>query len=220
MVKEREPGDIKHNDEVSICAPPSDEAIHEPIPPTQEEEYEVSHFPFQVSEPLNKTEPPSYKVGDVEAILPFDEVIQILESPTQEEVIKVSCFPFQNFNDSLSYDVESEKVLDVFTPSRYNEDDDFVDNIEELIHVGKRNWDVIGYDGDPIYDIEGHVQKLPLPLSHEVTNFDNWQQRDGMITNLFQTPKDDLVLYYPSEFQSYLEDFYDYPSKNLDLFHE
>ena len=46
MVKEREPGDIKHDDEVSICAPPSDEAIHEPIPPTQEEEDEVSHFPF------------------------------------------------------------------------------------------------------------------------------------------------------------------------------
>jgi hypothetical protein len=43
---EREPEDIKQDDEVSICAPPSDEAIHEPIPPTQEEENEVSHFPF------------------------------------------------------------------------------------------------------------------------------------------------------------------------------
>ena len=75
-----------------------------------------------------------------------------------------------------------------------NEYDDFVDNIEELIHVGKHNWDVIGYDGDPIYDIEGHLQKFPLQLSYEVTNFDNWQQGDGMITNFFQTPKDDLVL--------------------------
>jgi hypothetical protein len=82
----------------------------------------------------------------------------------------VSYFPFQIFNDSLSYDVESEEVLDVLTPSCYDEDDDFVDNIDEFIHVGKRKWDVIGYDGDPIYDIEGHFQKFPLPLSHEVTN--------------------------------------------------
>jgi hypothetical protein len=89
----------------------------------------------------------------------------------------VSYFPFQIFNDSLSYDVESKEVLDVLTPSCYDENDDFVDNIDEFIHVGKRKWDVIGYDGDPIYDIEGHFQKLPLQLSHEVTNnFDIWQQ--------------------------------------------
>jgi hypothetical protein len=97
-------------------------------------------------ESLGKVDPPCCTVEDVETSLPFDEVIQILEAPAQEEVSKVSCFPFQIFNDSLSYDVESEEVLDVFTPSCYNEDDDFVDNIEEFIHVGKRNWDVIGYD--------------------------------------------------------------------------
>jgi hypothetical protein len=117
----------------------------------------------------------------------------------QEEVSKVRCFPFQIFNDSLPYDVESEDVLDVFTPSCYNEDGDFVDNIEEFIHVEKRNWDVIGYDGNPIYDIEGHVQKLHLPLSHEVTNkFDIWQQGHDMIIDFFQTPKDDLMLFYES----------------------
>jgi hypothetical protein len=43
-VEELEP---EENDEVSMCAPPSDEAIHEPFPPAQEEENEVSHFPFQ-----------------------------------------------------------------------------------------------------------------------------------------------------------------------------
>jgi len=47
MVEEREPRDIKQNDEVSIYTPLSDEAIHEHILPTQEEEDEVSHFPFQ-----------------------------------------------------------------------------------------------------------------------------------------------------------------------------
>jgi hypothetical protein len=170
---------------------------------------------------LNKTNPPSYKVENVEASLPFDEVIQILEAPAQEEVSKVSCFPFQIFNDSLSYDVESEEVLDFFTPSCYNEDDDFVDNIEEFIHVGKRNWDVIGYDGDPIYDIEGHIQKFPLPLSHEVTNkFDIWQQGHDMITNFFQTPKDDLMLCSPNNFPSYLKDFDDCSFEHLDLFYE
>jgi hypothetical protein len=76
MVEEREPEDIKHDDEVLMCAPPSDEAIQEPIPPAQEEEDEVSHFPFQVfddtlfydsereeeREPLDKTDPPYYEV--------------------------------------------------------------------------------------------------------------------------------------------------------------
>jgi hypothetical protein len=181
VVEEREPEDIKHDDEALMCSPPSDEAIQNPIFPAQEEEDEVSHFPFQVfdntlfydseneeeMEPLDKLDPLYYKVEDVEASLPFDEVIQILEAPAQEEVSTVSYFPFQIFNDSLSYDVESEEVLDVLTPSCYDEDDDFVDNIDEFIHVGKRKWDVMGYDGDPIYDIEGHFQKLPLQLSHE-----------------------------------------------------
>jgi hypothetical protein len=31
-----------------MCAPTSDESIQEPIHPAQEEEDEVSHFPFQV----------------------------------------------------------------------------------------------------------------------------------------------------------------------------
>jgi hypothetical protein len=83
-----------------MCAPPSDEAIQEPIPPAQEEEDEVSHFPFQVfddtlfydsegeeeRESLDKIDPPYYEVEDVEAshedetmmhALPFNEVIQI-----------------------------------------------------------------------------------------------------------------------------------------------
>jgi uncharacterized protein YktB (UPF0637 family) len=34
MVKEREPKDMKQDDELSICAPPLDEAIHELVPPT------------------------------------------------------------------------------------------------------------------------------------------------------------------------------------------
>jgi hypothetical protein len=37
----------EETDEVSMCTTPFDEAIHEPFPPAQEEENEVSHFPFQ-----------------------------------------------------------------------------------------------------------------------------------------------------------------------------
>jgi hypothetical protein len=130
----------------------------------------------------------------------------------------VICFPSQIFNDSLPCDAESEEVLDNFTPSCYN---DYVDNIEEFIHVGKRNWDIIGYYGDTIYDIEGHVQKFHLPLSHEVNNeFDIWQQEHDMFANFIQTPKDDLILFSPNNFWSYLEDFDDYSSEHLYLFYE
>jgi hypothetical protein len=234
MAEEQEPEDIKHDDAVLMCAPPFDEAIHEPIPPTQGEEDEVSHFSFQVfdnslfydseneeeMEPLDKIEPMYYKVEDVEAFLPFDEVNQTLEAPTLKEV-SVSYFPFQIFNDSLSYDVENKEVLDVLTPSCYDEDDHCVDNIDEFIHVGKHKWDVIGYDRDPIYNIEGRFQRLPLPLSREVTNrLDIWQQGHDMVTNLFQTPKDDLMLCSPDHFRSYLEDFDEYPFEHSDLFYE
>jgi hypothetical protein len=46
MVKERDPKDIKNDDESSICAPFSNEAIQNPIFTAQEEEDEVNHFPF------------------------------------------------------------------------------------------------------------------------------------------------------------------------------
>jgi hypothetical protein len=55
-----------------------------------------------------------------------------------------------------------EEPLDVLNPSCYDRVNDMVDNIDEFIHVGKCKWDVIGYDGDPIYNIEDHFQKFPL----------------------------------------------------------
>jgi hypothetical protein len=82
----------------------------------------------------------------------------------------VSYFPFQESNDALFYDMESEEVLedpsDVLIPSCYDKYDDFVDNIDEFIHVRKHKWDVISYDWDPIYDIEGHFENFPLILSY------------------------------------------------------
>jgi hypothetical protein len=47
MVEEREIEGIKHDDQELTCALPSDEAVHEPFPPTQQQNDEVSCFPFQ-----------------------------------------------------------------------------------------------------------------------------------------------------------------------------
>jgi hypothetical protein len=101
-----------------MCAPPSNEGIQEIIPPAQEEEDEVSHFPFKVFDDtlfydsegeeerkyLDKTDPPYYEVKNVETshedetmmhVFPSNEVIQILEDRAQEELNTVSYFPFQ-----------------------------------------------------------------------------------------------------------------------------
>jgi hypothetical protein len=154
--------------------------------------------------------------------LPFDEFIQIVEAPAQEEVRTMSYFPFQNSYNALFYDLESEEVLeeplDVLIPSCYDKVDDYVDNIDEFIHVEKRKLDVIGYDGDPIYDIEGHFQKFHLQLSYDVTNnSDIRQQGNDIVTDI---SKGVLFLCPPYDFQSYLEYFDEYPFEHLDLFYE
>jgi hypothetical protein len=164
-VEELEP---EQDDEVSICAPPSDEAIHEHFPPTQEEENEVSHFPFQdldnalfydskkeeKMESSGKVDLACCTVEDVgtthkdETIMDVEDT-QVLKAPAQEEINTVSHFPFQNFDDFLLYDLESEKELDeplnASNPSCYDTDSDMVNNIDEFIHVGRRKWDVVGY---------------------------------------------------------------------------
>jgi hypothetical protein len=40
-----------------------------------------------------------------------------------------------------------EEPLDVLNPSCYDKGNDMIDNIDEFIHVGKRKWDVISYNG-------------------------------------------------------------------------
>jgi hypothetical protein len=224
-----------------MCAPPFD------IPPAQEEEDEVSHFPFQVfgdalfydsegeeeRESLDKIDPPYYEVEDVERshqdetmmhALPFNEVIQAIDAPAQQEVNTVSYFPFQNFDDALFYDLEIEEVseepFNALNPSCYDKGSDTVDNFDEFIHVGRLKWDVIGLDEDPIYDMEGYLRMLPLQQSYDLpNNFDVWQQ-DDIITKFFQAPKDDPMQYFPDDFRSYLEDFDEYSFEHLDLFYE
>jgi hypothetical protein len=100
-----------------------------------------------------------------------------------------------------------DEPLNVLNPPCYDTNTDIVD-IDEFIHVGGRKWDVVGYDIDPIYDIENHFQVFPSQLSQQVTlDFGQWQQGNDMITDAFQTPKVDLAPYFPNDFWSYLEDF-------------
>jgi hypothetical protein len=111
-----------------MYAPPFDKAIQYPTPPTQEEENEVNHFPFQgfddtlfeVKEPLDELDPSYSNEGEEmieEAsnendVLIVDEVIQAFNALAQEYVNIISCFPFQYFYDTLFYDLESEEVLE------------------------------------------------------------------------------------------------------------
>jgi hypothetical protein len=118
---------------------------------------------------------------------PPDEAIHEPFPPTQEEEKEVSCFSFRDFDDSLLYDLGNEEEIDEpLNPSCYDTYSDIVD-IDEFIHVGRHKWDVVGYDMDPIYDIENHFQVFPLQLSQQVTlDFDQWQQGNDMITDTFQ----------------------------------
>jgi hypothetical protein len=137
----------------------------------------------------------------------------------------VSFFPLQDFDDALFYDLGRKEVLKdplvALTPSCYDEENNLVNNIDEFIHVGRRKWDVVGYDMDLAYNIENHLQVLHLQLSQQVTpNPDIEQQGDDIITDTFQTPRDDLVLYSLDDFWSYLEDFDEYSFEHSDLFYE
>jgi hypothetical protein len=112
--------------------------------------------------------------------LPLNEVIQAIDAPAQQKVNTVNYIPFQDSDDVLFYDLESEEVLeeplDALNPSCNDKGNDIVDNIDEFIHVGRHKWDVIGYDGDHVYDIEDHFQMFHLHLSYQVTtNSDIWK---------------------------------------------
>jgi hypothetical protein len=148
------------------------------------------------------------------------ENTKILEAPTQEETVS---YPSpRNLDNFLLYDLEREeetnKHMSVLNPPCYDTDTDIVD-IDEFIHVGRRRWNIVGYDMGPIYDIESHLQALPLQISQQVT-FDQLQQGDEFFTHTLQKPKDDLVPCFPDDFRSYLEDFDDCSSEHLDLFYE
>jgi hypothetical protein len=221
--------ELEEDDEVSACAPPADEALQDPVTPAEDEENEVSCFDsfddalFYDSENeegtklLDEPDPLCLKDEDVEGDLSSDDDIQILEALDQEGLSEVHCSPFQVLNGYLPYDAKSEKVLDVLTPPCYDTDTDIAD-FDEFIHVGRRRWDAIGYDTDPIYDTKDHLRTLPLQLPQQIS-FDQWQKRDEVFTCSIQNTKDDLLPLSSDVCQSYLEMFDEY-AEHLNPFYE
>jgi hypothetical protein len=218
--EEQEP---EKDDEVSTCAPPADEVMQEPVSPVQQSEDEVSHFPLQNSN--NTVLLDSKEEGEMEASDEMETVhgdeetthaenTRVLEIPAQEET--VSYPPLINFDDALPCN-EKEEEDESSNPACYDTDTDIAD-LDEFIHVGRRRWDVIGHDLDPIYDTESHLQLLPLQLSQQIT-YDQWQQGDEVFTCSFQNTKDDLVPCFSDDFQSYLEMFDEY-TEHLNPFYE
>jgi hypothetical protein len=142
----------------------------------------VSHENFedtQEEEEMEASDEMETVHGDKETT--HAENTRVLEVPAQEET--VSYPPALVSDDTLPCD---EKEEDEFlNPTCYDTDSDTVDNIDEFIHVGRRRWDVVGYDLDPIYDTKSHLQLLPLQLSQQLT-YDQWQQGDEVFTCSFQ----------------------------------
>jgi hypothetical protein len=218
-----------HEDEAPVIIPHPDEALQDPVNPAQDEENEVSYFDSfddalfydseneEGMEPLDEPDPLCLKTEDVEGDLSSDDDIQILQALAQEGLSEVHCSPFQVLNGSMPYDTKSEKVLDVLTPPCYDTDTNTAD-FDEFIHVGRRRWDIVGYDTDPIYDTEIHLQLLPLQLSQQII-YDQWQQGDEVFTCSFQNIKEDLVPCLSDDFQSYLEMFDEY-AEHLNPFYE
>jgi hypothetical protein len=234
MDEEQEP---EQDDEVSTCAPPTDEAIQEPFSPAQQKEDEVSCFSSRDSndtlildleseeemEALDEVDVPCCAIKDKEAIhddeaITHAENTKAIEVPAQEET--VSYPPPLVFDDALPCDEkeEEDEFSNFSNPACYDTDSDIAD-FDEFIHVGRRRWDAVGYDTDPIYDMKSHLQLLPLQLPQQIT-FDQWQQGDEIFTCTFQETKDDLIPNSPDDFRSYLEIFDEYPSEHLDSFHE
>jgi hypothetical protein len=204
--------------------------MQEPVSPVQQNKDEVSSFPFQNSDDvvlldeeemrvLDKVEVPCCALEDKEAVHEDEETThaentRVLEIPAKEET--VSYPPLINFDDALPCN-EKEEEDESSNPACYDTDTDIAD-LDEFIHVGRRRWDVIGYDLDPIYDTESHLQLLPLQLSQQIT-YDQWQQGDEVFTCSFQNTKDDLVPCFSDDFQSYLEMFDEY-AEHLNPFYK
>jgi hypothetical protein len=187
VIKEQEPEqELEQDNEVSTCAPPADEVIQEPVSPEQQNEDEVSNFPLQNSNDTVLLEEEEMEAScEMEAVHEDEETTHaentaVLEVPAQEET--VSYPPLINFADALPCN-EKEEEDESSNPACYDTDTDIAD-LDEFIHVGRRRWDVIGYDLDPIYDTKSHLQLFPLQLSQQIT-YDQWQQGDEVFACSF-----------------------------------
>lgn len=123
-------------------------------------------------EALNKMNIPCCTIKYKEAVHEDERIThakntKVLKAPAKEETISFP--PPQDFDASLLYDGGDKEEINVSLnfskPTCYDIDSDIVDNIDEFICVGRHRWDIVGYDMDPIYDIESHFQVFLLQLS-------------------------------------------------------
>ena len=93
----------EQNDEVSMCVPPSDEVMQEPVSPVQQSKDEVSYFPLQNSNNtvlLDSKEEEGMEASDEMETVHGDEETThaenttVLEVPAQEETVS---YPPHNF---------------------------------------------------------------------------------------------------------------------------
>jgi hypothetical protein len=142
MDEEQEP---EQDDEVSTCAPPSDEAIQEPFSPAQQKKDEVScilsqdaddtlfHDPEseEEMEALDEVDVPCCAIKDKEAIhddeaITHAENTKAIEVPAQEET--VSYPPPLVFDDALPCDEkeEEDEFSNLANPACYDTDTDML----------------------------------------------------------------------------------------------
>jgi hypothetical protein len=104
--------------------------------------------------------------------------------------------------EDLDEALEDEVVQTCEEVINSNDTGEFMEQpIDDFICVRKHGWDVgcFGFDGDPIYDIEGsfqtrNVEAFPLEGCFSyMDDQDIWQLNDDMITDLFHPPRDGLL---------------------------
>jgi hypothetical protein len=166
------------------------------LSPVQQSEDEVSYFPLQNSNNtvlLDSKEEEEMEASDeIEAVHGDEETThaentRVLDVPAQEET--VSYPPLIIFDDALPCnEKEEEDELNLTNPACYDTDTDIAD-FDEFIHVGRRRWDVVGYDLDPIYDTENHLQLLPLQLSQQILLITNGNKEMMFLLVAFKTPR-------------------------------
>jgi hypothetical protein len=102
----------------------------------------------------------------------------------------VSYPPILNFDDALPCDEkeEEDEFLSLTNPACYDTDSDTVDNIDEFIHVGRRRWDIVGYDLDPIYDTEVISSCFPCSC-HSRLLMTNGNKEMKFLLVTFKTPR-------------------------------
>jgi hypothetical protein len=198
------------------------EGLIEEVSP-QEEEHELPHEYVECFNDLIHEED-LHEDEVLVSSLPFDEDIQASVPPAHQEENMISYNPFKNFDDTLFHDFGSEEVLEEPLDATDPLCNDVIENIDDFIHVGRHAWDVdcFGFDGDPIYDIEGSFQirnTKVFPLEGCFSYMDHptiWHPDDNMSIDWSHPFKDDLSQCTHDDFRSYFESCDVYPFEHSD----